>query len=114
MPGGIGCTMSTFAVPTPSSTAAIPRVVATKSIGAAVAGGANLIQAARCAAFFCCATVAHRTSSTGILQDRIISLVVEPIMSLRMREWPYAPMTSRSIPPAITSVAITLSAIPGS
>ena len=31
---------------------------------------------------------AHRKSRTGTLQDRIISVVVEPITRLRMRLWP--------------------------
>ncbi len=30
----------------------------------------------------------QRSSTTGILQERIISVVVEPMIRLRMREWP--------------------------
>jgi hypothetical protein len=30
----------------------------------------------------------HRMRTTGTLQERIISVVVEPMIRLRMREWP--------------------------
>ena len=42
------------------------------------------------------ASLPYRMTRTGTRQDRIISVVVEPMMSARTRLWPYAPMTRSS------------------
>lgn len=55
----------------------------------------------------------HRNSSTGTWQVRMRLVVVLPRMNWRTREWPYAPMTRRSLEASLTLAAMASSASPG-